>query len=165
MKKIVRSLVVVAMACLAGVTAGCGSKGNSAATAGPVDTTAGSEIKLTLSVETAPSGSLIGGIQGKITLPEGYSVLTKDASEEVQSGVFSTSGNAASSLATAMFTKSTRAVKYALINASGFSGGDFATLLVQVPAGASVNVADFTLSENQVVDTAGNPMNLAITKK
>jgi len=161
MKKIVRSLVVVAMACLAGVMAGCGGGGSAAA----VDTTAGSANKLTLSVETAPAGSQIGGIQGTITLPEGFSVLTKDTSEEVLSEAFSASGSAASSLTSAAFTKATRTVKFGLVNASGFSGGEFATLLVQVPAGASVNAANFTLSENQVFDTAGKPLNLAITKK
>src|SRR6185369_8371686 len=161
MNKIVRSLVVVAMACLAGVMAGCGGGGSTAA----VDTTAGSANKLTLSVETAPAGSLIGGVQGTITLPEGFSVLTKDASEEVQSGVFTASGNAASSLTSAAFTKATRTLKFGLVNASGFSGGEFATLLVQTPAGASVNAADFTLSENLVVDTGSKTMNLAITKK
>jgi hypothetical protein len=163
MKKIVRSLVVVAMACLAGVMAGCGGGGSTA----PVNTTAGSANKLTLSVETAPAGSLIGGIQGTITLPEGYSVLTTDATGtgETKAGEFSASGSAASSLTSAAFTKATRTVKFGLVNASGFSGGDFATLLVQAPAGASVNAADFTLSENQVFDTAGKPMNLAVTKK
>jgi len=166
MKKIVRSLVVVAMACLAGVMAGCGGGGSTAA----VDTTAGSANKLTLSVETAPAGSLIGGVQGTITLPEGYSVLTTDATagQTVQAtadGVFSASGNAASSITAAAFTKATRTVKFGVVNSSGFSGGDFATLLVQVPAGASVNPADFTLSENQVFDTASHTMNLAITKK
>jgi len=161
MKKIVRSLVVIAMACLAGVMAGCGSGGSTAA----VDTSAGSESKLTLSVETAPAGSLIGGIQGAITLPEGSSVRTEGTGEAVLSEVFSASGNAASSLAAAKFTKATRVVKYAVVNASGFSGGDFATLVVQVPAGVSVNTADVTLSENQVVDISGNTMNLAITKK
>ena len=163
MKKIVRSLVVVAMACLAGVMAGCGGGGSTAA----VDTTAVSANKLTLSVETAPAGSLIGGIQGTITLPEGYSVLTTDATGtgETKAGEFSASGSATSSLTSAAFTKTTRTVKYGLVNASGFTGGEFATLLVQVPAGTSVNAADFTLSENQVFDTAGKPMNLTITKK
>src|SRR6185369_15759972 len=126
MKQIVRSLVVVAMACLVGVMAGCGGGGGSTSTS---DTTAGSGNKLTLSVETAPAGSLIGGVQGTITLPEGFSVLTKDASEEVQSGVFTASGNAASSLTSAAFTKATRTLKFGLVNASGFSGGEFATLL------------------------------------
>jgi hypothetical protein len=161
MKKIVWSLVVVAMACLVGVMAGCGGGGSTAA----VDTTAGSESKLTLSVETAPAGSLIGGIQGKITLPEGYSVRTEVTSEAVLSEVFSASGNAASSLASARFVKATRTVTFAVVNASGFSGGEFATLLVQPPSGASVNAADFTLSENLVVDTGSKTMNLAITKK
>jgi hypothetical protein len=162
MKKFVRSLIVVAMACLAGVMAGCGGGGNTAAVS--------SENKLTLSVETAPTGSLIGGIQGIITLPEGYSVLTTDATagQTVQAtadGVFSASGNAASSIAAAAFTKATRTVKFGVVNSSGFSGGDFATLQVQVPAGATVNAADFTLSENQVFDTAGHNLNLSITKK
>jgi hypothetical protein len=165
MKKFVRSLVVVTLACLAGVMAGCGSGGDTAG----VGTTADG-FRLTLSVESASAGSLIGGVQGIITLPEGYSVLTTDATagQTVQAtadGVFSASGNAASSIAVAAFTKATRTVKYGLVNASGFSGGDFATLLVQVPAGASVNAADFTLSETQVFDTASNPMNLSITKK
>jgi hypothetical protein len=154
--------------------AGCGSGGGDNTAA--VDTTAASEIKLTLSVATAPAGSLVGGVEGKITLPEGCSVLTTDATagQTVQAtadGVFSASGNAASSIAAAAFTKATRTVKFGVVNSSGFSGGDFATLLVQVPAGASVNAANFTLSENQVFDTGPNPLigpaplNLAITIK
>ena len=157
MKKIVRSLVVAAMVCLAGVMAGCGSGGSTAAT------TAGPGNKLTLSVATPPAGTLIGGIQGKITLPEGYSVLTDEDGVTVQSEAFSASGNASSSTAVAGFTKATRVVSYGVVNASGFSGGDFATLLVQVPAGATVKAADFTLSENLVVDTGTNAVNLAIT--
>ena len=88
-----------------------------------------------------------------------------ETSPEVLSEAFSASGNATSSLTSAAFTKATRTLKFGVVNASGFSGGEFATLSVQTPAGASVNAADFALSENQVFDIAGKPLNLAITKK
>jgi hypothetical protein len=140
--------------------AGCGGGGGGGGTA------TGVEGKLTLSVETAPAGSLIGGIQGTITLPEGFSVRTEGTTEAVQSDAFIAAGNAASSsLTSARFVKATRTLTFALVNASGFSGGDFASLLVQPPSGATVNAADLTLSGTLVVDTSGNTLNLAITKK
>jgi hypothetical protein len=170
MKKFVRSLVLVAMVCLAGVMAGCGGGGGT--TAGGSTTTTGggtpasTETKLTLSVGSPPAGTLIGAMQGTITLPEGFSVRTVGTTEQVQSDAFTAAGNAASSsVALASFKKATQTVTFGIINASGIPGGDFATLLVQPPAGATVNPAAFTLSGTQVIDSNSTPLNLAISIK
>jgi len=125
----------------------------------------GSEFKLTLSAGTAPAGVQFGGIQGAITLPAGCSVLTVGTTEKVADGLFSASGNAAGLLASARFTAATRVLKFAMLSTSGFSGGDFATLLVHVPSGISVTADDFALSETSAIDTAGNAINITISKK
>lgn len=123
------------------------------------------EVLLTLSAEFAPAGALIGGIQGTITLPQGASVRTVGSTEEVRGGVFVTSGNAASSLSGARYAAATRTVDFALVNASGFKGGDFATLLIDIQKGVSVTASGFTLSGSKVFDTDRSTMNIAITGK
>jgi len=123
------------------------------------------EIKLTLSVGTAPAGTLIGGIQGTIALPPGTSIRTDGDSGELHGGVLDTSGNAKSSLVIAKYSASTRTLDFALVNASGFTGGDFATLQINIQTGVSATVSDFKLSGSKVIDTAGSTMNIAVTVK
>jgi hypothetical protein len=122
-----------------------------------------SEIKLTLSVGTAPTGTLIGALEGTITLPPGTSVRTEGSSETVRSSQFVAGSSA---LAVARYTAGTGTVKYALLYGSGYSGGDFATLQIDIQKGVTVTAADFKLSGSKVIDTARNTMNnIAITIK
>jgi hypothetical protein len=123
------------------------------------------EIKLTLSAAAAPAGTLIGGIQGTIILPPGTNVRTDGSTEAVHSGVLVTDGIATTSLSGARYTADTRTVSFALLYGDGFTGGDFATLLVNIQKGATFTAADFGVSGSKVLDTAGNVMNIAITSK
>ena len=152
-------------AALGTVTAPTSSLGGFADASSTLQNVSRSEIKLTLSTGTLPAGALIGGIQGTITLPQGASVRTEGDLGAVRDGVLVTSGSAASSLASARYTAATRTVDYALVNASGFKGGDFATLLIDIQKGVSVTASDFTLSGSKVIDTDRNIMNIAISVK
>jgi hypothetical protein len=159
MMKSFKKIFLVALAGMAVLMAGCG--GDAVTT--PTTTIGGtSSIKLTLSAGTAPTGTLIGGIEGKITLPPGTSIRTEADSKTVSSEVFVAS---ASALAFAGYTAATGTVNYALVYGTGYPGGNFATLQIDVQKGVTVTAADFALSGSNVIDTAGSTMNIAITAK
>ena len=109
---------------------------------------------LTFTASGVPNTKLVGGIQGTITLPSGTSVrLDPVVNGAVLSGLFVLSGNAAGSLL-ATNASALPAVTFGIANATGFSGGDFATLAVDVSSG-SPTAADFTLGGIRVVDISG----------
>ena len=146
---------------LATVTAPTSTLGGFAAVSSALQAVSRSEIRLTLATGTVPTGTLIGGIQGTITLPEGASIRTEGVPETVLSGQFI----APKSLALAGYKAATRTVNYGLVYGSGFSGGDFATLLIDVQIGVPVTASDFTLSGSNVIDTALRTMNIPIIAK
>lgn len=158
MVKTAKSLIVLLMVAVVGLTAGCGGGGGDSANSASV-------LTLTLATANAPAGSQIGGVQGSITLPAGSSIRTEGSTEVVPGDLFAATGNAASSLAGARYASTTGTFTYALVNAAGFTGGDFATLQIDLQPGVSMSAANFILSASKVVDISGNSMDVAVILK
>lgn len=139
MNSTLKRLMVMVMAGVVGIMAGCGS---GTATHAPVT--------LTLSTGgSLPSGTLIGGIRGTITFPAGTSMKT-DSNGEILSGQMSTTGAAASSLSAGKYVSP--ALTFAITNGNGFSTGDFATVIAEVASGDPA-AANFSVTNVTVIDT------------
>ena len=139
------AIKIIILMILAGIfftLGGCGGGGSSEA--GPTT------LKLTLATTNVPDGTLIGGIQGKITLPPGTSIrLDPLQTGSVLSGLFTLTGDAATSHTNNSFVAPT--FTFAITNANGFAGGKFATLTVDVLSGSPA-AAHFIISNPIVVD-------------
>jgi hypothetical protein len=113
-------------------------------------------LTLTLATSGVPVGTLVGGVQGTITLPAGTSLrLDPVVSGSVLASLFVLSGNAGQSLLSN--TVNGPAVTFGIINATGFASGDIATLVVDISSGAPT-AADFALSGITVLDNSNNPV-------
>jgi hypothetical protein len=157
MLKNLKILMLVLLSAQLLMLAGCGGGGTSSNTGGDQNI-----IKLTLSTGDTPNGVLIGGIQGTITLPTGSNVRVDPSNGDVLAGQFSLIGNAAASLSTTSFVAP--AFTFGIINASGFSSGDLATLSVDVSSG-SPTAASFFLGNLKVIDVNGATLNISVSIK
>jgi len=123
----------------------------------------------TLSIATTGATGQIAGIGTTITLPAGVTV-DADASGSIAANVLTTSG-AAQGLAILAgryvpATDSLRAtVRIAVVSATAFDVGGFATLTCNIAPDATPIAADFTISELNVVDVSTNviPAGIALT--
>lgn len=123
----------------------------------------------TLSIATTGATGQIAGIGTTITLPAGVTV-DADTSGSIAANVLTTSG-AAQGLAIVAgryvpATDSLRAtVRIAVVSATAFGVGGFATLTCNIAPDAAPIAADFTVSELNVVDINTNviPAGIALT--
>ncbi len=113
---------------------------------------------------TLPAGTKIGGIQVTVNLPAGVtakaSLYSAGSSTMVtDTGVIMASGTAAGSYTSGVYlagaTASTYKVSMGVVNANGFSTGEFAQVSCDIAAGSSPTAADFSLSSPTVVDLNG----------
>ena len=122
-------------------------------------------LRLTLTSGT-PQGSLIGGVSGTIIFPAGTYIRNNPANGSVLSSLFNATGAGASSssLATAFFSSSS--LNFGVLIPSGFAGGDFATILVDVISGTPTSKS-FTLGIGnlKVIDVNGTTLNVPISLK
>lgn len=139
------------------VSTGCGS-GSSGSGSGT------NTLKLTFSVGATPYGKTIGGIQGTITFPVGTTVSLDPEKNDgsLLPGMFVLTGTASTSTSDSLFGSQT--FTFGILNANGFTGGDFATLTVDVISGSPAP-ADFTISNITVIDTTSETLDTSITIK
>lgn len=123
----------------------------------------GGSIK-TLTVATAGTTALIGGIDAVVTLPPGVTVKA-DASGKVLDSVLSASGMALGSSVAGHYTPPTAGrrgnVRIGIISA-GFGAGEFATIQCDIAPGAAPAAADFIISELKAFDSQLNFIDLGI---
>jgi hypothetical protein len=134
--------------------------GISDVSATPLITIGGSTRPLIISV--AGSASPIAGIEVLVSLPPGVTVKS-DAKGILSGSSLQVSGRAlASALIAGNYTPASAAmrgkVKLALISATGFAAGEFATLQCDVAPDASPLSSDFNLSLLDAVDGRGAPL-------
>jgi hypothetical protein len=154
----IKKMIVLLFTGLLFAIAGCGGGGSSGDSS-----TAPTSLKLTLSVGQS---EVIGAISGDILLPEGSSVRT-DATSQVLSDVFVFTGHSAgvqSSQVLASYIPSTRIIRFIIINAQGFTGGDVATLTVDIASG-NPSPAVFVITNQKVIDVTTAALNIPITIK
>ncbi len=112
-------------------------------------------LKLTLTSSGIPSGTLIGGITGTISLPAGTSIrLAPAGTVEVLAGLFRFTGAGVTNvLIPTNYSNST--FTFAIATTSGFAQGDFATLEVDVSSGTPT-AASFTITPTKIADATNN---------
>lgn len=119
-------------------------------------------FRLTLTSGTVPQGSLIGGVSGSIIFPAGTYIRNNPPDGSVLSSLFNATGTGVSSLATAFY--SSNSLNFGVLMPSGFAGGDFATILIDVISGTPTSTS-FTLGNLKVIDVNGTTMNVPILLK
>lgn len=148
----IKLLIITLLSGALFVFAGCGGG------SGGGESAPGKTLTLTLATSGVQNGVFIGGIQGKITLPAGTTIrLDPTQTGSVLPGLFTLTGNAATSQLN-VNTFVAPVFAFGILNTNGFTGGDFATLVVDVLSGAPA-VADFTISNPSVIDTSSNTIN------
>ncbi len=116
--------------------------------------------KATLKLITSGTGPTIGAVDVTVNLPEGVTI--KSASPpQVDDGVVTPSGVAATgTIAAAAYTAATNTqpakVRVVMVNANGFTTGEFCTVNGDIGAGHSPKAADFSLESFFACDTGGN---------
>lgn len=143
----VNRLVIILSSCLimAGflLLAGCGDGGGSSST-----------FKLTIEAANVPTGTMLGTIQGVITVPAGVDIRTS-ATGQVLDGQITPAGTAAagSPQVIGSYNTFTRQLIFTVVSpATGFGNGDCAVITFEVTAGAAVTAADFTVISVQGKD-------------
>lgn len=134
------------------VSAGGGTAANALASIAAAGSPPGSKV---MAVRIQASGSYsgsLGGIQARLTLPDGVTVRSDAVSGAVLPGVVVASGNAAGALVTGKV--STGAVVLALAS-SGFSLGEFATVYCDVPGTSTLTAAEIAVSNLKSTDPNG----------
>jgi hypothetical protein len=147
----VMSLVLAAAVAL--VTGCGGGSGGGSAPSGPA---ASSTFTLKPSLQgPLASGASIGSIDLTLSLPAGTTVRA-DSNGQALDGVVTPSGGAAGSLVVARYTpadSSQRAkLRIVLINARGFTTGEFATVQCDLAPGSTPAIGDFTWAALAVTD-------------
>ena len=147
------------------VMIGCGGGGGGG---GDVAATPSTKAIVTLSTTgTLSSGTKIGGIQVTVNLPAGVTVQASPYSSGSStmvpdSGVITASGSAAGSYTSGVYlagtAASTHKITMGLVNANGFSTGEFAQVSCDITTGSSPAAADFSLSNFTAVDLNGTPL-------
>ena len=112
-------------------------------------------LSLTLATSGVPSGKLVGAVQASITLPAGASLrfdpVVSGLYPSVLSSLFVLNGNIG------MLQNGVNGQVMTFgITSSGFAGGDFATLVVDISSGTPT-AADFVLSGITILDNSNNP--------
>jgi len=105
-------------------------------------------FKLPVSAVGVPTGSVLGAIEGVITVPVGVSIRTL-ASGEVLPGLISAAGSAAIGSPSTLgnFNSTTRKLSFNIANATtSFGSGTCAVIVFDVTSGTNVTAADFTFT-------------------
>ncbi len=147
----VMSLVLAAAVAL---VMGCG--GGSSGSPAPAGPAPASTFTLRPSLQgPLASGASIGSIDLTLSLPAGTTVRA-DGNGQALDGVVTASGGGAGSLVAARYTpadSSQRAkLRIVLINARGFTTGEFATVQCDLTPGSAPAIGDFTWAALAVTD-------------
>lgn len=111
-------------------------------------------LKLTVEAANVPSGTVLGALQGTITIPDGVSLRTNTGGE-VTDGQVTAAGTAAggSPQVIANYNSSTRQLSFAVVSpAVGFSNGACVVITFDVTAGTTVSALNFTVISAQGKD-------------
>lgn len=157
--------LVLAMGLAAMIGCGGGGGGGGAAPA------PGTKAIVTLSsAGTLPVGTQIGGITVTVNLPAGVTAKATPYSAGsstmvTDSGVVVSSGTATGSYAAGAYFSdaATYKVVVGVVNASGFSAGEFAQVSCDIAAGSSPTAADFSLAGFTARDLNGADITSSLT--
>lgn len=118
---------------------------------------------LKISVAQVPAGTSVGGIQSEFTLPAG-TFLATGPTGEISSGIVTLSGVANGSLAIPTYNQASRLIRFAIVNATGFSNGEILTIIASITPGTTVKTSDFPVATEtsppplQIIDSSANPI-------
>jgi hypothetical protein len=152
--------LLVVMALLAG----CGSGGSSTSGIdaghglGPSSTE--SSATVTVGAQASAVDTVIYGVEFTITLPAGVSVTADPATGEPQTGVLRVNDSRAFSGGkyTAATATTPATLKVIIVDSSGFTAGDLATVSCSVAPGSAVSAAGFSLSSFSARGADGAPL-------
>ena len=163
-KTIVRSVIIIITLCLLAACGGGSGSNSSSSTPTPTPDPTPTPIQqttaaLTLSATGATSVAL-AGVGVTIILPTGVTPKL-NSSGEVDSSVVQVSGAAVPGTSLAAYLPATTTDKGKLTLAvasssqTGFTGGDYALVTLQIARGTTVSQSDFTLTGFSAIATSG----------
>lgn len=162
MKKITLLTCLLLFYSVLALISGCGGGGGGGGSSTPGTTPSQPTtaiVKLSTS-GTLSSGTLIGGADITLALPAGVSVKSTTNPPQTDAGVITASGVAASSTTIAVYTVTTNTlpgkVRIMLVNANGFSTGEFVTISCDIAVGNSPTAAGFSLVNFSAVNVNGS---------
>jgi hypothetical protein len=151
MKKKLYVALLLTMTILSACGGGSGGDANSPATQ---PTTA------TVKLESTGTGTIYG-IDVTVALPAGVTLKSATNPPQTDSGVVTATGVAASNtLVTAVYTAASGTApakaRVLLVNANGFSAGEYCTVNAEIAAGYTPKAADFSIINFTASDQNGN---------
>lgn len=147
MKKIILSVLPIFILGSTLLTACSGSKDADIIVRPPAQSTQAVLTLSTVVTGTIPSGTTINSYDVTVTLPAGVTVRSTTNPPVTDNGVVMATGSAAGSLVVAVYTAptSTQAgmVKIHIVNAAGFSAGEFSVVNCDITAGTDPKPSNF----------------------
>lgn len=155
----IRSFIKSALtACTVLAVFGCGGDGGGGTSSTTPETPGAPTAVLKLSTQgTLPAGTLIGGVDVTMNLPEGVTARA-DSAGATEAGVVAASGDAQGGTAVAKYTDASGStpgqVRAAVVKAQGFTTGEFVTINCDF-TGTAPTAAGFTVAALSVTDVNG----------
>jgi len=163
-KTIVRSVIIITTLCLLAACGGGSGSNSSSSTPTPIPDPTPTPIQQTTAVlklsATGTASVALAGVGVTIVLPTGVTPKL-NSSGEVDSSVVQVSGAAVSGTSLAVYLPATATDKGKLTlavassNQTGFTGGDYALVTLQIAQGTTVSQSDFTLTGFSAIATSG----------